>query len=140
MNNISHNANPSKPTAGTGNRILKILGIALAASLTLLPILNILWIVVSTGANVVSNDYYFYVGMIDLILAGKYDWHHFFRDTFIAGAHCMALPMLVRLVIVKLTDWNVYFELYTGFVLALLKLILLHRTFTHLTAGSSQHQ
>ncbi len=140
MNNISHNANPSQPTAGTGHRILKILGIALAALLTLLPILNILWIVVSTGANVVSNDYYFYVGMIDLILAGKYDWHHFFRDTFIAGAHCMALPMLVRLVIVKLTDWNVYFELYTGIVLALLKLILLHRTFTHLTANTSQQQ
>lgn len=122
------------------SRAAKIAGLGLIAFLTLLPVLNILWIVASTGVNTVSNDYLFYVRIIDPILSGTYNWRHFFYDTFIAGAHCMALPMLVRLGVVKFASWNIYFELYISFALAALKLILLHQTFTHLTPRASRGQ
>lgn len=119
------------------SRAAKIAGLGLIAFLTLVPVLNILWIVASTGVNTVSNDYLFYVRIIDPILSGTYNWRHFFYDTFIAGAHCMALPMLVRLGVVKFASWNIYFELSISFTLAVLKLILLHQTFTHLTPRAS---
>ncbi len=120
------------------SRVARALGFCLIIAFTLLPILNIIRIVVSTGANAISNDYVAYVQIVDQVLSGTYDWRHFFSDTFIAGAHCMALPMLVRLAVVKFASWDIYFELYIIIALALLKLILLHQSFTVLAPRASR--
>ena len=120
-------------------RAARALMLSLCLVLALIPILNITWIVGSTGANNVSNDYVGYVKFIDQILNGTYNWRSFFSDTFIGGAHCMALPMLVRLAVVKFASWNIYLELYISIALALLKLILLYQSFTLLIPRQPAH-
>ncbi|HEX9003653.1 MAG TPA: hypothetical protein VGB07_27335 [Blastocatellia bacterium] len=115
----------------------RALVIGLTLIVTLLPIANITWIVATTGADTVSNDYITYVEFFDRILNGTYNWRRYFDDTFIAGAHSMALPTLVRLGVVKFADWNIYLELYVCIALAILKLVFLHQAFTHLVPRAS---
>lgn len=105
---------------------------------TLLPIAGITWIVATTGADTVSNDYLTYVDFLDQILSGTYNWRRYFNDTFIAGAHSMAVPTLVRLGVVKFANWNIYLELYICIALAILKLFFLHQAFTHLVPRASE--
>lgn len=109
------------------NKVLPFIAVLLA----LAPIANITWIVATTGANNPSNDYVFSIGLVDQVLAGTYDWRNFFRDTFIQGSHAMALPILIRLAVAKLTHWNIYVELYVFIALSIVRLLLLHDAFTH---------
>jgi hypothetical protein len=104
--------------------------IAVASALSLIPALNIVYIVVTTGANNISNDYIAYVGTIDQILSGTYDWRRYFRDTFVVGSHSVALPFLIRLGVIKLFQWNIYAELYIGLAVAFAKLVLLYLAYT----------
>ena len=108
---------------------LKLIALVLA----LLPILNISRIVGITGADNLSNDYIESVGIVSQVLSGTYDWSKYFQDTFVVGAHSKALPILVRILLAKFTDWNVYVELYVCLGLAVLRLFLLHSIFVRLT-------
>jgi hypothetical protein len=98
----------------------------------LLPAFNMTWIVATTGANTLSNDYLSYTAMIGRMLSGTYNWGHYFRDTLEGGIHSIALPFLFRIAIAKWDAWNVYDELYLGIGAAGLKLLLL---FDALTCG-----
>ena len=93
--------------------------------LALLPIINILRIAITTGANNPSNDLIFYLPLIDQVLRGTYNWQNYLTDTFIRS-HSLAFPVLIRLAIVRLTHWNIYAELYIGIFLAVLRVLLLH--------------
>lgn len=108
---------------------------ALAVVLALLPILNILRIITTVGGESPSVDYFYYIPMIDQILDGRYDWSRYFRDTFMAGAHSMALPVALRLAIIKLTAWNLRAELYLVVLLSVLRLLVLHRLLTASAPG-----
>jgi hypothetical protein len=111
-------------------RPVKFLAIIAVAVLALYPIARIISIVATTGANNLSNDYWRFTAIIDLVLDGKYDWRNYLRDTFWNG-HSLALPVLVYLGVAKLAHWNVYVEMYIGIALFALRLALLHSAFTH---------
>jgi hypothetical protein len=100
--------------------------------LTLVPVLNICYIVGSTGANNLSVDYVETVWIVDSVLRGTYDWTNFLEDTFVVGSHSKAIPTLVRILLARWFDWNVYAELYLIVGLAVLKLVLIHSSFTYL--------
>ncbi|MBI4534498.1 MAG: hypothetical protein HY711_11190 [Candidatus Melainabacteria bacterium] len=94
--------------------------------LTLLPVINIVTIIATTGADCLSNDYLAYVGLIDQIFNGSYSWLNYFQDTFYR-THSVAIPVLVHLADAWLFHWNVYAELYLGVLLALLRLFFWHQ-------------
>jgi len=100
---------------------------ALIFVLAALPALNILWIIYTTGANNPSNDYLRTIHVVDQILTGGYAWRDYFRDTLENRIHSYAFLMLVRLLIIRLTHWNIYAELFLGWCLACIKLYLLFR-------------
>ena len=56
-------------------------GIFVLIVLTLLPIVT-LKIIITTGANNLSNDYALFLPLIDNILSGSYNWVIFFRIRF----------------------------------------------------------
>ncbi|HUG36654.1 MAG TPA: hypothetical protein VML54_06870, partial [Candidatus Limnocylindrales bacterium] len=118
----------------------RLVRVALAAgvvALTALPIIVTAVIVATTGAENISNDYIAYVGLVDRVLAGTYDWRHYFRDTFLGGSHSMALPVLVRLAVVTLSAWSVYTELWIVLALSLARLVLLRAALARLVPGRS---
>jgi hypothetical protein len=97
--------------------------------LALVPILRMSMIVADTGAEVPSNDMLLTIDLIDAVLDGRYDWTNYFKDTFLVGSHSIAVPVLIRLAFVTLTDWNIACELWFSFSLSLAKLYLLVRLF-----------
>ncbi|GAC1443932.1 MAG: hypothetical protein NVSMB52_02770 [Chloroflexota bacterium] len=107
------------------------LGICLCVLLALVPFLHLASYIANTGANNPSNDYLVYSGLIDRIFSGTYNWRNYFLDTF-HRSHCLAIPFLARLAIIKLTNWNMYDELYLGIFLGVLKVLLLFDAFTTL--------
>lgn len=98
--------------------------VVILALVTLIPIVRMFMIVATTGADTISNDYINYVELIDKVVNGTYDWRNYFHDTFMAGAHSMAIPVLIRILIVQLTQWSIYPELYVTFMLFIAKLLL----------------
>ena len=94
--------------------------------LALLPALNILHLIASTGANNPSNDYLRTINLIDQMLSGDYPWGHYFRDTLENRFHSFAFLVFIRLILIKLTHGNIYAELYTGYFLAVIKVLLLY--------------
>ncbi|MGI8824313.1 MAG: hypothetical protein ACR2JC_01470 [Chloroflexota bacterium] len=97
--------------------------------ITLVPVLNIVSIVSSTGANNPSNDYLAELPYFDQMLSGTYQWQNFFHDSFIRS-HSLAIPFLLRLAVMLTTHWNMYVELDVGLAAAFLKLLLLGDAFT----------
>lgn len=98
----------------------------LAAVLTLAPLVIIVTIIATTGADNLSNDYLAYTGMVGKVLSGTYDWSGYFRDTFYR-THSVALPLFLHILDARFFHWSVYPELYAGFVLAALRAVLLHQ-------------
>lgn len=103
---------------------------------TALPIANIAFVLASTGADNLSNDYLQYVGLIDKILNGGYNWLNYIPDTFYR-THSVALPVLLHIANAYFFNWNIYLELAAGIVFALLRLALL---FSALSADLSTRQ
>jgi hypothetical protein len=108
------------------------IGYCLLAALSLLPILNILYILAATGDNNLSNDYALFLPLIDSILKGNYDWRHFFQDTFFVS-HFQPLPILVYLANALLTGWNVYYELFFIAFLSIIRVYLSYQALTSLS-------
>lgn len=98
--------------------------------LTCIPVVNMISIVGSTGANNLSNDYISYVGLIGKILDGTYNWQNYLIDTRF-GPHSYAFFFLIRIALARFAHWNIYGELYISLVFAGLKLFLLYDAFTH---------
>ena len=98
-------------------------------TLTLLPVINLFYILATTGANNLSNDYAFFIPLIDDILSGGYDWGHFFQDTFFVS-HFQPLPILVYLVNAWLSGWNIYYELIFIVFLTVIRVVLTYQVLT----------
>lgn len=113
----------SKPIVYLG----AVIGVVL---LTAWPALHILHIIASTGANNVSNDYTFWVPIVNEVFTGTYAWGQIFRDSLRAG-HSFLLPLPVHLLVARWTYWNIYIELYIGWLLFVLRLWLFHAALTH---------
>ncbi|HKQ06598.1 MAG TPA: hypothetical protein VJ464_15805 [Blastocatellia bacterium] len=113
----------------------RYIAIAGAAFLTLLPLLNIIHIIATTGANTPSSDDAFFMDrFLGRVLDGTYDWRFFIRDTFFF-THSNLFPALAYIAMARLTHFNVYSVLYFGILLAAIKLALIHNSFTHLTGA-----
>ncbi len=108
------------------HRTLSGLVIFLLCALAIAPIAHISTILATTGADNLSNDYLAYTGLISDVLAGKYDWSHYFRDTFYR-THSVALPVLLHIADARFFDWSIYPELYFGIALAGLRLLLVYQ-------------
>jgi hypothetical protein len=109
-------------------QITRIISGTLVFLLTLGPILRVVAIVLTTGANNLSNDYLRFAHLISRILDGGYNWQNYFRDTFWNG-HSLALPVLVYLAVAKFARWNVYVEMCIGIVMGMIRLVLLYDAF-----------
>src|SRR5262249_40748608 len=98
--------------------------------LTLAPIARIIYILATTGANTPSSDdEQFIPFFLGQIMSGRYHWLHFPRDTF-QNTHVTMVPALVYVVMAYIDHLNIYHLLYLGVLLAGVKVILLHNTFT----------
>lgn len=97
-------------------------------TLAALPPLNIVRIAATTGANNPSDDYiaYFVSGLVDRVAAGTYDWRGYLSDSFVV-AHSGAVPVLLRILLIRLAEWNIYGELYLTAILTLLRVLLIQR-------------
>lgn len=102
--------------------------------LTALPIANIVSVVFTTGADNPSNDYLQYMGLIDHILNGNYNWWNYIGDTFYR-THSVALPVLLHVLNAWLFGFSMYVELAIGIVLAVLRLVLLAAVFLRPLTG-----
>lgn len=100
--------------------LLLVLGVAIG----LMPIANMVYLIVAVGENNISNDYAPFVGMIDRMLSGTYDWRTFLSDSFIR-THMVALEILTHLFIAKVFAWNAKIELLIGAVVAGLRTLFL---------------
>ena len=120
------------PHSSQSNLIIRVV-ICLSVLLTVLPIANILYILVSTGVNNVSNDYALFLPMIDKILSGSYAWSHFFQDSFNVS-HFQPLPILVHLSNALLTDWNTYYELLFIAFISVIRLLFTYEALTCLSS------
>jgi hypothetical protein len=112
---------------------LRVFAIGLAA----FPILRLILFLATTGANNTSNDDIYIAPMINQVLSGTYAWSHFFRDSFFNG-HFMPLPILIHLSVAYFADWNVYFSIFIGLGLAVMKLLLLFDSLTYLLKTQSR--
>lgn len=109
-------------------QVTRTIPVVLVFVLTLVPIFRVTVIVLTTGANNLSNDYLRFAYLISHILDGGYNWQNYFRDTFWNG-HSLALPVLVYLAVAKFARWNVYVEMCVGIVMGIIRLILLYDAF-----------
>ncbi|HEY9871569.1 MAG TPA: hypothetical protein V6D08_20600 [Candidatus Obscuribacterales bacterium] len=98
----------------------------LAAALALAPLVNIVTIIATTGADNLSNDYLAYTGMVGKVLSGTYDWSGYLRDTFYR-THSVALPVFLHILDARFFHWSVYPELYAGVALAALRVVMLQQ-------------
>jgi hypothetical protein len=96
----------------------------LSVVFTLLPIANIISVVTTTGADNLSNDYLQYVGLVDKVLNGGYNWLNYIPDTFYR-THSVALPVLLHIANAQFFHWNIYLELLAGIFFAFARLTLL---------------
>lgn len=111
-----------------GLQAIKIILAILVFTLTLIPILRVIVVVLTTGANNLSNDYLRFAYLISRILDGGYNWRNYLHDTFWNG-HSLALPVLVYLAVAKFAHWNVYVEMCVGIIMGIIRLLMLYDTF-----------
>lgn len=104
---------------------------AIAVALSLVPIVRMIHFIATTGVNTASADDVVFIPLISHILSGHYNWQNYFRDTLIARSQSFAIPMLIRLAVIKLTHWNMYVELYIGVAVAVLRLALTYIALTY---------
>ncbi len=102
---------------------------ALMVGIALVPVFNIFYIIATTGANNLSNDYAYVTPLIGSILDGGYDWGHFFSDAFYIS-HFQPIPLLIYLGNALLTGWNIYYELFLIAILSVVRLLLTYQVLT----------
>ncbi|HEY3289466.1 MAG TPA: hypothetical protein VGK87_05000 [Anaerolineae bacterium] len=95
-----------------------------AVVLATLPIIHILSIVCTTGADVLSSDLIYHVAALSRIFSPSYPLQNILRDSYYNG-HLMFFPMLLRIVLAKLAYWNAYIELLFGLGASILTLCLI---------------
>lgn len=107
---------------------------AAAVVIALIPPVVMLHFINTTGGEALSNDYLLWVPLIDRLASGAYPWADYLRDSFQAGSHCFALPVLVTLFIARVFAWSVAATLALGFALSVVKTALLYDLFSRGTA------
>lgn len=119
----------ASPRQDSGNPKGRSGWLVLALCLSLPPLVRMIYFLVSTGVDSLSNDHLGYISVVDGILNGTYLWKNFFRDTFLQG-HSSAITVLVQVLFAKVSYFNVYWILCLGVILAMMKVGLLFLCFT----------
>ncbi len=104
-------------------------GAVIASVLTALPIIRILSIICTTGADILSADLIYHVQALTRILSPSYNALNILRDSFYNG-HLMFFPMLLRIMLAKLVYWNSFVELLCGFGTMILTCCLFYSALT----------
>lgn len=133
-------AQPPLPAAGGQPPLrppsrLRATWTALALALAAVPPLLYVWLIATTGENVLSNDQILWVPIVDRMASGTYDYRDLFKDAFQGGVHELAIPILFTQAMARWFEWNVDLILYLFLAVAALKVGLLQR----LIAGDSKH-
>lgn len=103
-------------------------------ALSIWPLARLVWVNISSGADTLSNDYLFFVPLVDKALNGTFPWADYFRVTFY-NTHSYAFTFLIRLGIASLFHWSTLVEIYTGMAFAALQVILLLDMFSDRVLG-----
>lgn len=111
------------------SRRFKWFGSLLCFSIALFCIFRIVYIS-SLGENNISNDTFYLTPLLDQILKGTYSWKNFYHDSYFWG-HPLFFPILVHILSVLFTNWNIFSILYLGIILTVVKLFLIYDIFTH---------
>ncbi|MCZ2097627.1 MAG: hypothetical protein LC121_15445, partial [Anaerolineae bacterium] len=101
--------------------------------LTLVPIVSVTRLLTTTGADNLGNDYLHYVSVIDQVLSGTYNWANFFRDSFFAGGHSMAIPSVIYLLTARFASMSEYVLIIIGIAINFARLLLLYDVLTRWT-------
>lgn len=101
--------------------------------LTFVPIVSVTRLLMTTGADNLGNDYLLYVTVIDQVLSGTYNWAHFFRDSFFAGGHSMAIPSAIYLLTARFGSMSEYDLIIIGIAINGVRLLLLYDVLTRWT-------
>lgn len=80
-----------------------------------------------SGADLPSDDDIFFIGVIDQILAGTFNWKNYLQATFQGVGHSWAMTILVYLVSAAVFHWNTYYVIYFGIFLSCLEVYFLYR-------------
>lgn len=110
------------------NRHFLWMGICLL--LALIPIINMVSILATTGVDTISNDYLMFIQQADRFLNGQNEWYQYFRDTLYTGVHSYAVLFPLRLLLLRLSNMSVFAEIAAGMLLALLRLGLFYYLLT----------
>jgi hypothetical protein len=97
---------------------------AFSILLALLAAARMAWIVFTFGENNLSNDYIGRVPLVAAILEERYDFRHFFTDTFIIYGHSWLGLLPFYLLDARFFGWNMSVELGIGLALAAAKTLL----------------
>jgi uncharacterized membrane protein YecN with MAPEG domain len=115
--------------AGRSFALRTVIAGALTA-LTVAPVSRLVYILATTGAGNPSNDdaalFKLFIGPV---LSGQYDWSRLPHDTFL-GSHFDLLPALVLLLFARFARYDIQLILYTGIILAVIRLLLYHDALT----------
>ena len=119
--------------------VVKIIATVALVSATLLPMLRMIQILATTGANTLSSDdLRFIAPLLDQVLSGSYQWQNFLHDTFF-NAHQIAIGGLVFILFAWLTDMNVYYILFLHVALVIIRVFLIHNALTRTKQHTIPH-
>ncbi len=105
--------------------------------LAVLPIWRLCAFLASQGENTASNDDLMIAPLIGEILAGRYAWENFFRDTFLNG-HAMVFPTLVQAFLAEFFAWDQRIVLGAGVGIGALTVFLLFDAMTASSRGPAR--
>jgi len=109
-------------------KVIECVGLSASAILTLLPILHIIFILATTGADNPSSDDFVILAFLGPILDGTYDWQRFFREVFY-NTHFIFFTSLIYIAMAYLTHLNIYSLLWLGVLFSIFKVYFLYASF-----------
>lgn len=97
---------------------------AVAIGISVMPPLYFAYLIATTCSNSLTNDYFNFVPLIDDLVSGNYHWQRLFSDLFYAG-HFILIPVLWCYTNATLFHWAPELDLFLGWLIALLKVLVL---------------
>lgn len=84
--------------------------------LACIPVIRVLHVLFSVGANCASNDYIVWIGTVDSILSGRFNWLNLPAATY-HHSHFLLVPFLIELAQICAGIWDIRTESLTGLLL-----------------------
>lgn len=117
-NGISHSnyASKTKVASLLASNMLPNVLTTVILLVACVPVIRVIHVLFSVGANCASNDYVGWIGIVDSILSGRFDWlnlpaacYHF--------SHFLLVPHLIELAQIGAGIWDIRTESLTGLIL-----------------------